>query len=290
MTAPLEIRPRVSIVIPAFERVEALCKSLAELSKQDLTQCEVIVVDDFSSNANVRLTCERFPFAHYHRTPRNLGVIGARNHGYGLTRGDIIVNLDDDSYFVTPDAVSYILRVFDGYPRVGILAFNIELLSGARSQVEGPLRGAHTYTGCGNAWTRQLLTEVGAYSPLFWRQGDELDHSMRAIDAGFEIVLAPEIVVRHEESAVGRDVRFNRTLELANHLKRTLLRVPTSRIPEYLARWLVLAVIWFPSYKPSVLWSELGHPERGLMSVIRARRSLSPCGFVRWLRMKSQAA
>ncbi|UCF39054.1 MAG: glycosyltransferase [Acidobacteriota bacterium] len=95
-----------SVIIPTYNRVEALARTLRSLGSQrfDASLYEVIVVDDGSTDltaATVRGFQESFPAKlHYHYQP-NQKQGAARNLGVQSAEGDFLIFLGDD---ITPAA------------------------------------------------------------------------------------------------------------------------------------------------------------------------------------------
>lgn len=269
---------KISILIPAHNRADCLARVLASLKTLTLPMpLEVIVVDDFSLGRDVERLCASHPGIIYARTPSNLGVVGARNFGLGRANGDIIVHLDDDSYFRASNALTKIIEAFNHDQSVGVVACNIETLDARLlwPRDAKPFH-VHRYSGGACAWRRAVVDQVGGYHYGFWRQGEEVEHSMRLIEAGFRILAVPEILVLHEASSINRDPVAHRTYEVAAHMKRTVLRVPLVAWPIYLFRWLVLL---FVTYRGSIRWrlllSEFQDERRGLGALLRSRKAIS---------------
>ncbi|WP_161495647.1 glycosyltransferase family 2 protein [Caulobacter sp. X] len=272
--------PSFSILVPAYERAEALALTLGKLEPYASEDCEVVVVDDYSQSSEVRDAVRDFPFVRYIRAPKNLGVIGARNFGYGHLLGDIIINLDDDSYPVVGNFLERIKEKFQSDANIGIVGFNIRTPDGRLTwRLDSKLREVRAYVGCGNAWSRDLYQKVGGYSDLFFRQGEELEHCMRAIDAGFVIAPMPDLIVQHDQSPINRNIPKHNAHELANHLKRSVLSAPAIFLPEGVARWLILLFVRRKIINWRELWLELGHPNRGLRQAIARRSPISVHSF-----------
>ena len=91
--------PRVSVVIPTFNRIERLKRVLTALERQDhsLDNFEVIVVSDGSSDGtNEYLHSLNKPLHLQAVTQSNQGVAAARNTGLQHTTGALILFIDDD--------------------------------------------------------------------------------------------------------------------------------------------------------------------------------------------------
>lgn len=97
---PAAAEPRVTVVIPTFNRPELLAPTLSCLTRQTLPDVEVIVVDDGSANfQGVRSVAEAFgPMVRLVRTA-NAGEAAAVNLGIEIARGEFVSFLsDDDAY------------------------------------------------------------------------------------------------------------------------------------------------------------------------------------------------
>lgn len=90
--------PTVSVVVPAFNQSGYLAEALTSALAQSMTDLEVVVVDDGSTD-QTRELCASFkdPRLRYVYQPNDgtMGV-GARNHAMLLARGDWIAPLDQD--------------------------------------------------------------------------------------------------------------------------------------------------------------------------------------------------
>ncbi len=91
------IAPAISVVIPTHNREAMLRRALTSVFGQQFARCEVIVVNDGSSDATaaqlVKFTDTRLRAIHH---PRPLGAAAARNAGLALARAPVVAFLDDD--------------------------------------------------------------------------------------------------------------------------------------------------------------------------------------------------
>lgn len=86
-----------SIIIPTFNRPEALAICLRALSSQVAasSDVEVLVLDDGTEVVTRDLVRGEFPWANWHSGPRR-GPAANRNHGACLAQGFWLIFLDDD--------------------------------------------------------------------------------------------------------------------------------------------------------------------------------------------------
>jgi len=89
--------PRVSVVIPTYNKARYLELTLASFAFQEFNDFEIVVVDDGSSDDTARVLTDWSP-----RLPlrglrfSNGGRAVARNRGIAAARGEVIVFCDDD--------------------------------------------------------------------------------------------------------------------------------------------------------------------------------------------------
>ncbi len=85
----------ISIIIPTFNRSALLKRALETVYKQTISNYEVIVIDDGSSDDTEEMMQAEFPSARYYYQS-NTGVSSARNKGLELAVGEWIAFLDSD--------------------------------------------------------------------------------------------------------------------------------------------------------------------------------------------------
>lgn len=112
-------RPRVSVVVPTYNRARYIVDALDSVFAQTFRDIEVIVVDDGSTDD----TAERLaPYAgriEYVRTA-NQGPARARNEGMGRARGEYIAWLDSDDLYY-PFKLELQVEILDRCPDAGFV-------------------------------------------------------------------------------------------------------------------------------------------------------------------------
>lgn len=134
------MKPSISIVIPTRNRAAILARCLAALPSgmRGLEPCEVIVVDDCSSDETGTVV-DQFRDAggrlvHYLRQNRPRGANAARNAALQIARGEIIAFIDDD-VLVTQD---WLCKLIAG------LSAQFPIVTGpVRLMMDGTLLGKH---------------------------------------------------------------------------------------------------------------------------------------------------
>lgn len=88
---------KISVVIPTYNRLLLLREALESISLQTYENYEVVVVNDFPSQAGeVSSICEQFDKVRVINQPLSKGGNAARNTGIRSSSGEVIAFLDDD--------------------------------------------------------------------------------------------------------------------------------------------------------------------------------------------------
>jgi glycosyltransferase involved in cell wall biosynthesis len=91
---------RVSVIIPAHNARAVLAETLDSVIAQTYGKWEVIVADDCSSDGTGELACGYHPRVSCIRSPRNLGIGGARNLALTRASGELVALLDADDLWL----------------------------------------------------------------------------------------------------------------------------------------------------------------------------------------------
>lgn len=114
--------PRVSVILPTFNRAGLLARSIASVLAQTYNDFELLVMDDASTDdtaAVVRGFVDRR--VRYHQLDRNRGPGAARNAGIRVASGEFVAFQDSDDEWL-PDKLERQIAAFAGAPSsVGIV-------------------------------------------------------------------------------------------------------------------------------------------------------------------------
>ena len=117
-----ETMPLVSVIIPMFNAAKFVGQTLESLCRQTLTNFEIIVVDDGSTDNSIEIAENFAPQLfqagiklHLLELPKNTGMPGAvRNVGIPFARGKYIAFLDADD-LLTPRALEELATLAEEY-------------------------------------------------------------------------------------------------------------------------------------------------------------------------------
>ncbi|NPA54191.1 MAG: glycosyltransferase family 2 protein [Aquificae bacterium] len=105
--------PKVSVVLPTYNRAAYLDRAIRSVLNQSYSDFELIVVDDASKD-NTEEVVKSFKDDRivYIRNPKNLGGAGARNVGIKRAKGEFIAFQDSDDEWL-PEKLKIQMDVFE---------------------------------------------------------------------------------------------------------------------------------------------------------------------------------
>lgn len=172
---------KLSIIIPAYNAEAYLPQCLDSILAQEHRGCEVIVVDDGSTDGTAALL-ERYPDVKVIHQ-ENRGMSTARNRGLDEARGEYILFVDSDD-LLTDGALATLVAEFGGED---ILAFNARKLHDATGQqtYNPTIREPETTDG----WTyfcRHRLEATDIHFVCIWQRAYRrqflIDNNLRFAD------------------------------------------------------------------------------------------------------------
>ena len=114
LSAKKERAPRVSVVIPSFNRAGMIEEAIGSVLAQTYENFELIVIDDGSTD-NTPLVLENYGNRVLSYRQRNGGVSAARNKGIESATGSLIAFLDSDDLWL-PEKLACQVDFFDTHP------------------------------------------------------------------------------------------------------------------------------------------------------------------------------
>ena len=103
--------PLITIGVSAYNRMDYLPFCLDSLLAQTYPNCEIIVVDDGSTDGTAEMMKQKYPQIQYFRK-ENGGDASAKNYAANMAKGKYIVFNDSDDVFF-PDTVERLYKALD---------------------------------------------------------------------------------------------------------------------------------------------------------------------------------
>lgn len=219
-------------IVLSWNGKEDTGRCLESLSQVTRPALQVVCVDNGSRDGSVAAVRDRHPEVHLIENGRNLGFSGGNNVGirWAIEQGADWVVLVNNDATVAPDAIAAFAAAAAENPSAGILAgklfladppdriwfagqrFHAWLGYSGRSRGEGR-RDAKRYrrteptgraTGALMAVSREAITRIGLLDEDLFAYVEDVDWSLRAREAGFEVLFVPDAIAWHRvASATG---------------------------------------------------------------------------------------
>jgi glycosyltransferase involved in cell wall biosynthesis len=218
----------VTVVIPVRDGERYLAEALNSVLAQTHPPCEILVVDDGSTDRTVAVT-ERYASPVRCTSQRAAGIGAARNRGVAEARGEYLAFLDADDTWPS-DRLKNQLAAFAAYPRPDLVFGYIEqfispdLSGAARSELVCPNQPQPAFLANTMLLPRAVWDRVGPFSTTAVRS-EFLDWLLRAREQGLREVMVNDVVLRRRlhDANHGRMQRETAS-EYAVTLKRALDR------------------------------------------------------------------
>ncbi|MFJ9411064.1 glycosyltransferase family 2 protein [Streptomyces sp. NPDC101393] len=233
-------------ILTMGNRPDELRALLDSVAKQDTAAAHVVVVGNGAplpplpdGTTGVELT-------------ENLGVSGGRNAALDELRRlgnvDVVVDLDDDGLLISPDVFTRLTELYDRDDELGIVSFRIADERGRtqrrhvpRLRVGDPAHGGlvTTFLGGGHALSMPMLDRIGGWPDEFFYAHEETDLAWRALDDGWRVRYAPEVVLQHPWTSPTRHAVYHRMVA-RNRVWLAKRHLPALLVPIYLGVWALL--------------------------------------------------
>ncbi|MEV5439980.1 glycosyltransferase [Streptomyces sp. NPDC052682] len=244
---PLEREDRgergpVGVVIATRNRADRLAVTLRHLLALP-ERPEILVADNASTDGTRAMVAREFPQVRVLALPFNRGAL-ARNHGARALRTPYVAFSDDDSWWA-PGALSTAVRLFEEYPRLGLIA--ARTLVGPDEEDDplnavlaaSPLGPASDLPGiqvlgflaCASVVRRGAYLDAGGFHPVLFFGGEETLLAYDLAARGWGVTHCPDVVAHHHPAPVPRAGRP--AAQRRNALLTAWLRRP---VPYALAR------------------------------------------------------
>jgi GT2 family glycosyltransferase len=217
----------VSVIVVNWNGLRWLDGCLDALRRQHVPECELVVVDNASSDGSADHVRSSHPDVRLIALDRNRGFAGGNNAGAASARADYLVFLNNDTR-VRPGWLQALVDVADRDPSVGLVTSQIVYMDEpdvVDSAGDGYLRAGggfkhfhglpaasasssrEVFGACGGAFLirRSLFEALNGFDEDFFMVYEDVDLSYRARLLGARVIYAHDAVVEHAGSgSLGR--------------------------------------------------------------------------------------
>jgi len=195
-------KPKISVVIPAYNEEKYLPACLASLKQQTFKDFEVIVVDNNSTDKTARIAKS---FGAKVVEEKRQGIAFARDRGFSIARGEIITRTDADT-ILPINWLLQIIQIFHHNPQTaGVAGTTIysdlspffttifQYCSNSWFYLHRILAGHYQFAGSNFAVRRNIIMRISPCTTNLFLHED-MDFSCHATQLG-KIIFDPSLVV-----------------------------------------------------------------------------------------------
>lgn len=198
---------KISVVIPTYRRPRLLTRCLGAVLSQDfpVNEFEIIIVSDGEDHASgeaiAEMLSQKYPVVQYYSLPQKAGPAAARNLGWLLAQGNLVVFTDDDC-LPAREWLSAMWKAYEKEQKEEV-AFSGETVVPIQNEPTDYERNisqlaSAEFITANCACTKKALQTVRGFDERFrmaWREDSDLQ--FKFIQSGIPIVKVPTAVVTH---------------------------------------------------------------------------------------------
>lgn len=121
--------PKVSVIIPTYNRTDYLSKTLKSINDQTFQDFEIIVVDDGTPGDENEKLCSEFSKVRYFKIPNSGGPARPRNTGLYEATGEYIAFVDDDDIWL-PNKLEKQVKILEDNSDYGLVHSPCRVIDG----------------------------------------------------------------------------------------------------------------------------------------------------------------
>ena len=188
----------VTAIVTAYQRIEAVLKTLRILQECDPAPAEILVHVDGGERAVAERIQAACPDVRIIVSDERVGPGGGRNKLIAAAAHPIVASFDDDSYPLDRDFFARLERLFVEYPEASIIDSHVYHLNQAIEPDADRAEWVADFSGGGCAYRRARFLETGGYVALTAAYGmEEVDVGLRLHALGGRVLRSRRLRVFH---------------------------------------------------------------------------------------------
>lgn len=239
---------RVSMLVMNWNGRQYLRQCLDSILAQDYPNIEIILLDNGSTDGSAEFVRESYPSVTVVANTRNLGTSVGNNQAARCATGEYLFLLNNDAWFVSPDAISALVRRAKSRPTAAIIGCQVRNVDGSIQDIgvkidplgfpvgstpPTPLPDViddlFYVTSCAMLVRANVFRELGAYDGRCFWSHEEVDLAWRARLRGYGVVTDMRVIVTHVGGGSmvggvpGKETRYRTTTARIYHRERSTL-------------------------------------------------------------------
>ena len=213
---------KVTVIIPNYNGIKYIRDCLDSLRTQTMTDIDIIVVDNASTDGSIELIEKEYASVIVKRLDRNYGFCHAVNVGIAMTKTPYLILLNNDTK-ADPSFVEELYNCIDSHEDTFAVASKMLQMSNPdKIDAAGDLycalgwafslgkdgskdkydKEATVFSACGGAsiYRKKIFDEVGYFDELHFSYLEDVDVCYRARIMGYKNRYTPKAIVYHAGS------------------------------------------------------------------------------------------
>ena len=253
--------PRVSIILPTYNRSSLLRRAIESVEKQSFIDWELIMVDDASTDdtpAVAKSFAAKDPRVVYVRNEKNNypDIAKTLNHGLAVARGELIARIDDDDYWIDDDKLKKQVSFFDHHPDCAVVGSGMVLVDPQEHEIARYLKKetdqeirktalfANPFSHTTVMFRADLARNVGGYGD--WRYAEDWDLWLKMGTVG-TLYNFPEYLAAYTVSGENKSFVYLRPQTKMNF---SFLKLHKDEYPGYAKAYFINSLQYAYSFLP----------------------------------------
>ena len=219
----------VSVMITTRNRVDDLKRTCAVLGELAPQPDEVLITADGCTDGTAAFVKASLPEAKLIVNELGRGSVASRDRMMREARGDLVFALDDDSYPEQPDCLARMVAFFADQPDVAVAHFpqRTDEYPETLEQTDfGPIHPTRSFANSGACLRRDVYLRLPGFEGRFFHMFEEPDYALQCVGAGYQVLFAPIITIRHHYSPTSRSNLRGHHQHARNEFWSTIMRCP----------------------------------------------------------------
>ena len=200
--------PLISVIVLNYNGKKYLKKCFNSLEQQTYPYCEIILIDNASTDGSVKYVKEKFPSVKIIQNKENLGYAEANNKATEIAKGKYLFFLNNDTW-IEQNTVEELVQTLGENEKIGACAPQIRDYEGIRRISLGvgcDIFGYPSSTATGKVFyvdgaalfiRNSIFDEIGGFDDRYFVFHEDVDLSWRLRLYGYEIATNPRAIVYH---------------------------------------------------------------------------------------------
>jgi GT2 family glycosyltransferase len=219
----------LSVMIATRNRVEDLKRTTRALMRLDPGPQEILITADGCTDGTIEFAKSELPDAKLIVNEKGRGSVASRDRMMREAGGDLVLALDDDSYPEQLDCIARLASIFEQRPQLAVLHFPQRTDEYPETLTQSNFGGEHltrSFANSGAVLRWSIYLQLPGFESHFFHMYEEPDYAVQCAAAGYEVLFAPAVTIRHHYSGQVRNEMRNHHRHARNEMWSVFLRCP----------------------------------------------------------------